>query len=55
MESQPKKKRNSGLFFLFDLIFYVPVTIFQFFQHGSSWVEQVLSMDKCVLLKETTQ
>ena len=37
---------------LFDLIFYVPSTIFQFNRDGSSWVEPVLSYDKCVLLKD---
>ena len=39
-------------FFLFDLILYVPSTIFQFNRDGSSWVEPVLSKDKCVLLKD---
>ena len=41
------------LFFvcLFDLILYVPSTIFQLNRDGSSWVEPVLSYDKCVLLK----
>ena len=28
---------------LFDLIFYVPSTIFQLYRDGSSWVEPVLS------------
>ena len=28
---------------LFDLILYVPSTIFQLFRDGSSWVEPVLS------------
>ena len=37
---------------LFDLIIYVPWTIFQLNRDGSSWVEPVLSMDKCVLLKD---
>ena len=32
----------SGLF-LFDLILYVPSTIFQLCRDGSSWVEPVLS------------
>ena len=36
---------------LFDLILYVPSTIFQLNRDGSSWVEPVLSKDKCVLLK----
>ena len=35
----------------FDLILYVPSTIFQLNRDGSSWVEPVLSKDKCVLLK----
>ena len=37
---------------LFDLILYVPSTIFQLKRDGSSWVEPVLSWDKCVLLKD---
>ena len=37
---------------LFDLILYVPSTIFQLNRGGSSWVEPVLSWDKCVLLKD---
>ena len=37
---------------LFDLILYVPSTIFQLNRVGSSWVEPVLSLDKCVLLKD---
>ena len=37
---------------LFDLIVYVPSTIFQLYRDGSSWVEPVLSWDKCVLLKD---
>ena len=38
--------------FLFDLILYVPSTIFQLNREGSSWVKPVLiSYDKCVLLK----
>ena len=40
---------------LFDLILYVPVNTFQLCRDGSSWVEPVLSKDKCVLLKGTTQ
>ena len=31
------------LFLLFDLILYVPSTIFQLCRDGSSWVEPVLS------------
>ena len=31
------------LFCLFDLILYVPLTIFQLNRDGSSWVEPVLS------------
>ena len=37
---------------LFDLILYVPSTIFQLSRDGSSWVEPVLSYDKCVLIKD---
>ena len=37
---------------LLDLILYVPSTIFQLNKDGSSWVEPVLSYDKCVLLKD---
>ena len=39
-------------FCLFDLILYVPSTIFQLNRDGSSWVEPVLRKDKCVLLKD---
>ena len=38
--------------FLFDLILNAPSTIFQLNRDGSSWVEPVLSYDKCVLLKD---
>ena len=38
--------------FLFDLILYVPSTIFQLYRDVSSWVEPVLSQDKCVLIKD---
>ena len=34
---------NCPLFCLFDLILYVPSTIFQLNRNGSSWVEPVLS------------
>ena len=37
---------------LFDLILYVPSTIFQLYRDGSSWIEPVLGWDKCVLLKD---
>ena len=40
------------IFCLFDLILYVPSTIFQLNRDGSSRVEPVLSWDKCVLLKD---
>ena len=33
---------------LFDLILYVPSTIFQLNRDWSSWVKQVLSWDKCL-------
>ena len=42
----------SVCFCLFDLILCVPSTIFQLNRDGSSWVEPVLSKDKCVLLKD---
>ena len=38
--------------FLFDLMLYIPSTIFQLNSDRSSWVEPVLSKDKCVLLKD---
>ena len=41
--------------FLFDLILSIRSTIFQLFSKRSSWVEPVLSLDLCVLLKDTTQ
>ena len=34
---------GSHLFILFDLILYIPSTIFQLNRDGSSWVEPVLS------------
>ena len=34
------------------MILYIPSTIFQINRDGSSWVEPVLSLDKCVLLKD---
>ena len=37
---------------LLDLILYAPSTIFQLNRDGSSWVEPVLSWDKCILLKD---
>ena len=38
--------------FLFDLILYVSSTIIQLNRDGSSWVEPVLSWEKCVLLMD---
>ena len=38
---------------LFNLILYVPSTIFQLNRDWSSWVEPVLSDDKCVLLMDS--
>ena len=38
-----------------DLILYVPSTIFQLCRDRSSWVEPALSLDQCVLLKDTSQ
>ena len=53
MQSTPQQQLpNTLLFVLFDLILYAPSTIFQFNRDGSSWVEPVLSWDKCVLLKD---
>ena len=46
------KSMESVLFVLFDLILYVPSTIFQLNRDGPSRVEPVLSYDKCVLLKD---
>ena len=43
---------NIGLFCLFDLVLYVPSTIFQLNRDGSFWAEPVLSYVKCVLLKD---
>ena len=40
------------VFCLFDLILFVPSTIFQLYRDRSSWVEPVLSKDKCVFLKD---
>ena len=45
-------KHHSSPFSLFDLILYIPSTIFQLNRDRSSWVEPVLSKDKCVLLKD---
>ena len=38
-----KKTEDYLVRFLFDLILYVPSTIFQLCREGSSWVEPVLS------------
>ena len=43
---------NLDITCLFDLILYVPPTIFQLYKDRSSLVEPVLSLDKCVLLKD---
>ena len=37
---------------LFVLIIHVPSTIFKLNRDGSSWVEPILSYDKCVLFKD---
>ena len=42
-------------FCLFDLILTTQSTLFQLCQEGLTCVEPVLSKDKCVLLKDTTQ
>ena len=39
----------------YEVILYVPSTIFQLYGDGSSWVERVLSKNKCFLLKGTMQ
>ena len=39
---------------LFDLILYVPSTIFHLNRDRSSWVGPVISNNKCVFLKDTT-
>ena len=41
-----------AIIILFDLILYVPSTIFQLYRDASSWVEPVLSWDECVLLMD---
>ena len=47
-----RNKGEFGIVCLFDLILNVPSTIFQLNRDGSSWVEPVLSWDKCVLLMD---
>ena len=42
-------------FCLFDLILYVSINNLSVMSVRSSWVEPVLSKDKCVFLKDTTQ
>ena len=51
-ETAQKDMNDSWFVCLFDLILYVPSTIFQLNKDGTSWVEPVLSYDKCVLLKD---
>ena len=43
LKKKSKAKPNMILVCLFDLILYVPSTIFQLYRDGSSWVEPVLS------------
>ena len=43
---------GGGPILLFDLILFIPSTIFQLYRGRSSWIEPVLSYDKCVLLKD---
>ena len=50
-----RKIKNTTMAGLFDLILYAPVNNFSVMSDGTSWVEPVLSKDKCVLLKDTTQ
>ena len=47
-----KVHKKKIIIVLFDLILYVTLTIFQLNRDGSSWVEPVLSWDKCVLPKD---
>ena len=49
---QQRTRQTNFVVFLFDLILYVPSTIFQLYRDRSYWVEPVLSWDKCVLLKD---
>ena len=42
-ESMKHSVKQSSFVCLFDLILYVPSTIFQLNRDGSSWVEPVLS------------
>ena len=46
------KRYEQMIVCLFDLILYVPSTIFHLYRDESSWVEPVLSLNKCVLLKD---
>ena len=46
----PHRSHGCGDFFY--LILYIPSTISQLYRDGSSWVEPVLSYDKCILLKD---
>ena len=46
--------QTTPVFWLFALILYVPVNNFQLCWDGSSWVEPVISIVECVLLKDTT-
>ena len=41
--SLPMVDSSSVIVCLFDLILYIPSTIFQLYRDGSSWVEPVLS------------
>ena len=47
-------RRVTAFVFLFDSILYILVNNFSC-RDGPSWVEPVLSKDKCVLLKDATQ
>ena len=56
MKSDQTVAMQAGLhLWLVDLVLYVTVKIFQLCRDGSSWVEPILSKDKCVLLKATAQ
>ena len=53
---QVSKLHNPTTVLVCLILFFTPQsTIFQLCRYRSSWVEPVLSKDKCVLLKDTTQ
>ena len=52
LEWSQKISHCKSMHCLFDLILFLPSTIFQLNRDRSSWVEPVLSWDKCVSLKD---